>query len=79
MNSKDVADYLRQHYSRLDNLLLTLVSCSMLLDKANERDDLPKEVQIVTETLNVLRESLSEEELLTVSMLLAEIERLSDG
>jgi hypothetical protein len=49
----------------------------MVLDKASRDHDLPREVEIVTETLNVLRESLSEDELLTVSMLLSEIERLS--
>lgn len=77
MTPQEISDYLREHYSRHDNILLALVSCSMVLDNANRNHDLPREVEIVTETLNVLRESLSEDELLTVSTLLSEIERLS--
>jgi hypothetical protein len=78
MRPQEISEYLRDHYSRHDNILLTLVSCALVLDKANQDHELPSEVGIVVETLNVLRESLSEDELLTVSMLLSEIDRLSD-
>jgi len=78
MKPEEISQYLRQTYSRMDNILLTLVSCSLVLDSAARRSEVSQEVKIVADTLNVLRESLSEEELLSVSMLLAEIERLSD-
>lgn len=78
MRPEEISGYLREHYSRTDNLLLTLVSCSLVMEKTSRDHELPQPAIIVTETLNTLRESLSEDELLTVSMLLAEIERLSD-
>jgi hypothetical protein len=78
MNSADTAEYIRSHYSREDYLLLTLTSCSLLLNAARQRNEptMNGEVEIVTETLNMLRESMDERETLAVAMLLAEIDRL---
>jgi len=80
MNNTQTAEYIRQHYSREDYMLLTLTSCSLLLSKVvNERgEDLPPEIEIVEEALKVLRESLDEKELLTVSVMMSEIDRLRD-
>ena len=77
MNSREIADYIRDRYSREENLLLTLVSCALIMENEPVEDMSPA-VRIVTETLQTLRESLSESELLSVSMLLAEIDRLQD-
>lgn len=77
MNNSEIADYIRGHYSRLDYLLLTLTSCSLLITAVTERhDDLPPEIEIIEDTLKGLREDLNEQELLTVSVMLAEIDRL---
>jgi len=79
MKTTETAEYIRQHYDRSDYLLLTLVSCSLLLSKVvNEySEDLPPEVDIVAEALKVMRDSLDEKELLTVSVMMSEIDRLS--
>jgi hypothetical protein len=81
MNTAEVAEYIRSHYSREDYLLLTLTSCSLLLSNLEEKmgewdGTWPKEVEIVTETLSMLRASMDERETLAVAMLMAEIDRL---
>jgi hypothetical protein len=79
MNNQEIAEYIRDRYSREENLLLTLVSCALIMDAEMESDkNLSPAIVMVGETLQTLRESLSEQELLTVSMLLAEINRLQD-
>jgi flagellin-specific chaperone FliS len=75
MNTKDIADYMRQHYPLEDYILLTLVSCSLLL--SNIESDVP-EIQLVEDVLRNLREALPEESLLAVSVMMAEIDRLRD-
>ena len=80
MNNTATAEYIRQHYSREDYILLTLTSCSLLLTKlVNERgEDLPAEIEVVEDALKSLRDSLDEKELLTVSIMMSEIDRLRD-
>lgn len=75
MNNQEIANFIRQEYGRLDYLLLTLVSCALIMDKAVDETD-ANSLQIVKETLNMLREDLSEEETITVATLMAEIEHL---
>jgi hypothetical protein len=77
MKSREIADYLREHYPRNEYIMLTLVSCSLVLRAYTERqEEVPPEIQIVTESLDNLRSSMTEEETLAVAMLMAEIDRL---
>lgn len=77
MNSQEIAEYIRGHYSREDYLLLTLTSCALLMGAVKERHtDLPPEIEIIHDTLDGLRNDLDEKELLTVSVMMAEIDRL---
>jgi hypothetical protein len=78
MNAVETAEYMRDHYSREEYLLLTLTSCSLLLSNFVERsgDKAGAEVLLVEEILRNLRESMDEHELLSVSVMLAEIDRL---
>jgi hypothetical protein len=77
MNNTEIAEYIRGHYSREEYLLLTLTSCSLLMTSITERyKELPPEIEIIEDTLTGLREDLNEQELLTVSVMLAEIDRL---
>jgi len=77
MNSAEIADYIRSHYTREDYLLLTLTSCALLMGAVTERNEnLPPEIKIIHETLDGLRNDLTESELLTVSVMMAEIDRL---
>ena len=80
MNGKEIAEYIRQHYSREDYILLTLTSCSLLLTKVVEEDlqYMPPEIEAVEDALRVLRDSMNEKELLTVSVMMSEIDRLRD-
>jgi hypothetical protein len=80
MNNSETAEYIRQHYSREEYILLTLTSCSLLLSKlVDERGlELPPEIEIVEDALKVLRDSMDEKELLTVSVMMSEIDRLRD-
>lgn len=79
MEPQEIAKYMQEHYSKTDYLILSLVSCGLVLDKYvedNEAVDPP--VALVAETLNVLRGSLSEQEYSQVVMMIMEIERLGD-
>jgi hypothetical protein len=80
MTNTETAEYIRDNYSRTEYLLLTLVSCSLLMNKVvGDSSDLPPELEIINDSLNSVRESLNEKELSVVSVMMNDIDRLSNG
>lgn len=75
MEPQEIANFIREKYGRLDYLLLTLVSCALLVEHHVDEKSVPA-LQMVKETLKGLRDDLSDEETTTVATLMAEIEYL---
>lgn len=75
MNTQEIANFIRQKYGRLDYLLLTLVSCALLIEKHVDEESVPA-LQMVKETLKGLHDDLSDEEVTTVAVMMSEIEYL---
>jgi hypothetical protein len=79
MDIQSKAEFIRDKYGRPDYILLTLVSCSMVLSKTvEELETVPAPIEIVEDALRGLRESMTEKELLTVATMMTEISILGD-
>lgn len=80
MNNTEIAEYMRANHPKEDYLLLTLVSCSLLLNRVLEvNEDIGEqhpEIPIINDSMNALRESLEPGEMYIVGIMMDEVDRL---
>lgn len=71
------ADFLKENYSNEQVYLLTIVSSSLVLNSYLEGlEEVHPALKTVNEVLGVIREDLSDEELLEVSAMMAALENV---
>jgi len=80
MNDQQIADLIREKYTRLEYVLFTLVAVGKVLESWCDRPgNNSAEISLVTETINMLTDDLTEEELLSVNTIFNEVMLLGDS